>query len=375
MSKILILLMFLSALACSDPAGEPIPEPEPPASVLENGPFGVGYRTLEVTYRPAGAAEDRTIEVLTWYPTLDESGEPGLYLGAIEREEIILGASVGVASSASVLVFSHGNDSFPEQSFFMMEFFASHGWIAVSPTHVGNTIFDAGRPRPPSIFDQRPQDVSATLDALYGLPADDPLSGVASDSEVILSGHSFGGYTTLAVAGAVYDVDAILADCGIIDDTDCSYIGTSEARFRTGLGDPRFKVFVPMAPGNGNAFGDAGLGQVEAPVLLMTGLLDKSLPDANHGTPIWDALKAPGAMRLQFTTGAHMTFSDGCELVRGISRDDGCSDDFISPGEAHKAINAYMMAFARLHLRGDQSNTALLSGEQVLSETIELDFH
>ena len=39
-------------------------------AVDEPGPFGVGYRTWEVTYEPAAGFPERTIRLNLWYPSL-----------------------------------------------------------------------------------------------------------------------------------------------------------------------------------------------------------------------------------------------------------------------------------------------------------------
>ena len=356
----------------AEPDPEPEPLPEMPWSVEEAGFYGVGYRAFEVEYMPEGAEEPRSLRLAIWYPTRDREGEPPKYMDILPREGVIDGASVALEAPAPLLVFSHGHRSFAEQSFFMTEFFASHGWVVVAPTHTGNTLFDAPPKRPPQMFDWRPQDISLAMDTLYGLPESDPLAGLIS-RDVVLSGHSYGGYTTLAVSGASYDVEGILEDCEIIDDLDCSYIGGAEARFRAGFADPRVKVSIPMAPGNADTFG-AGLADIDIPVMLMTGLLDASLVDEVHGTPIWNGLDGPEDIRIQFTTGAHLTFSDGCELLPAAGTNDGCGEGFIDSQEAHRIINAYAMAYARRHLWGDESLDDLLDGERSLSDTVEIEF-
>ena len=45
--------------------------------VTERGEYAVGYTTMQVSYLPLQAAEQRQMSVAVWYPTLASSGEPG----------------------------------------------------------------------------------------------------------------------------------------------------------------------------------------------------------------------------------------------------------------------------------------------------------
>src|SRR5205814_454995 len=58
------------------------------------------------------------------------------------------------------------------------------------------------------------------LDQLLALPASDPLSGHLSTEQIAMSGHSFGGYTTMAVGGARYQIDALHTQCATSSTTD-----------------------------------------------------------------------------------------------------------------------------------------------------------
>lgn len=349
------------------------PLPERPWSPLAPGHYNVGYREWPITYTPRGMDAPRESVVSAWYPTLDARGEATVYpFTFLRRAEVFREASVGLTEPAPVLIFSHGDKSFPENSDFLCAFFASHGWIVIAPVHTGNTIIEAGRDRASQQFEWRPQDLSAALDSLYARPEGDPLARLASD-EVVVSGHSYGGYTTLALAGAAYDVDAILADCEILDDPSCAYADEAQGRYRAGFFDDRVDLAIPMAPGNGDAFG-AGLAEVRTPTLLMTGLLDSSLADARHGAPIWAALDDPRDLRVQLLTGGHHTFSNTCELLGGTGGN-GCGDGFLDPQEAHRLISALALTFARVHLWGDMTDVDLLTGQAPLSDQIERSTH
>lgn len=337
----------------------------PEASVFERGPYNVGHRRFDITY-DAELEPGRTIKLSVWYPTHDVTGRPGLYVINLQRPEVFRDASVAIDGRAPLLVFSHGNGSLAEQSYFMTEFWASHGWVVVAPYHTGNTVFNVGDGGGLSLESApvRPQDISAALDAVYGLQAPDPLAGKISD-DVVLSGHSFGGFTTLAVAGADFAVDAFVAACAVPNrPSECQMLDREgvEEVFRAGFLDERIDVAIPQAPGGFFAF-QAGISTIAIPTLLMTAARDVTLPPDGEGEPIWNALTGPH-MRVDLRAGGHFTFSNMCELLPVEQvLNDGCSESFIAPQTAFELVNAYSLAFAQYMLWGDTRHEALLRGD------------
>lgn len=375
-----LLVCVLVGVACGEDDGEPAQDdtPTPPPEALLQpitapGPFGVGYSERAMSYAP-GFTEDkleipRTLSVQIWYPSQATDGQQAVYAGIATREEVFVDAEPSIEAPAPVLILSHGSKVLPEFNYFMTEYFASHGWVVVAPKHTGDSLDTLIVPRPPWIYELRPQDIIKTIDMLATLPQDDPLAGKLSDEDIAVAGYSFGGYSAFAIAGASHDVDALLTDCSPIDqDAQCDYIkGEAEARYRAGFKDSRVKAIVAMAPGDSRAY-NAGLGDVSLPTLHITGEQDKSNSEANDGTPIWDFLASTDAIRIQIPRGGHATFTNACTLFPGLSTDDGCGEDFVNPDEAHAFINAYAMAFVRFHLWGITTDADLLTGERALSD-------
>lgn len=354
---------------------EQVEVPERPWSALERGFYNVGYRRLEVAYTPIGEAQERMLEVAVWYPTRDASGAEVRYVGtSIVQPGVFGDAGVGVDAPMPVLVFSHGSLAWPEASFFMTEFFASHGWLVIAPSHTDDLILNAFDARPDPIYAQRPQDLSAALDALGALPSADPLSGLADMARVGASGHSFGGYTVLGWAGARYDVSELRQRCDGISPTYCAHLDQGGAApFEQGIADARVRAIVPMSAGNNAMYSGGGVEALDVPALLVSGSRDLSVPDAQHGDLYWQELLASPAVvehrRLVFPEGAHATLTNACAQFPGVyGANDGCGDDFIDPAEAHAVTNAYGLIFLRHHVLGDTHEGDVLSGARLISE-------
>lgn len=358
----------------SDDQDMPVVLPE--RTIFEQGPLQVAYRRISVNYDAVGWP-DRTIPVVIWYPTLDKEGRTSRYANLLNRPEVFRDAAPYVPEPAPVLVFSHGNSSFAEQSYFMTEYFASHGWIVVAPDHTGNTFRDTQGGISFEAGGYRPQDISAALDHIYSLPAEDPLAGKFSDN-IVLTGHSFGGYTTLANAGATFDVDNAEALCAEPNAPRACDILSSEdvtAKLREGFLDPRIKVAIPQTPGGYILFQE-GIGEIDIPVLLMTAARDATLPDEEEGAPIWAAL-GPRSMRMDMPNAGHFSYSNMCTVLGFVPevQNDGCGETFIAPELGFQIMNAFAMAYSRYHLFADDTHLDLLNGSDTrFEEHVDLDF-
>lgn len=339
----------------------------------EPGPFRVGYRVESVTYAPADGSPDRTLRLALWYPTDATDGDEVLYGGLLPADGVLGDVPLTEAEAPRpVVVFSHGNTSFAEQSHFLTTFLASHGFVVAAPDHTGNTFTD--RDTTPEIFHYRPLDVGAVIDHLEALEAPHFLAARLGDG-VALTGHSFGGYSTLAAAGATWDVDSVLAYC----ETEalplgaCEMLGENEALYRSGFGHPSVRVAIPMSPGATLLFGESGAGDVDAPVLLLTATLDRTTTNDDDGDPTWAALAGDARhLRVDFTAGGHFTFSNACDLPLDATLNDGCGPDFIAPAVAHRIINAYTLAFIERHLLGDEGPDPVLDADPPPYEDIQV---
>lgn len=341
-----------------------------PDTEAGDGLHHVGYRTGSLTYRPADGSGERTLRLAFWYPTADTTGEEVRYLNFVPAPGV-LGGAAPLGGPAPVVVFSHGNTAYAEQSAFFTEFLAARGFLVVAPDHTGNTF---GQPLDPGIFHWRPTDLTAVIDHLGALPDTDPIAALVSD-DIAVAGHSFGGYTVLAVGGARWAVDAMLAYCeaDAIQLGGCDSLRDAEAIFRAGFLDPRVDAVISMSPGIVGVFGDSGLTHIDVPTLLVTGSRDQRTPNALEGDPAWAQLSGSDQnLRIDLATAGHFTFSDACSLPITIGADDGCGEGFIEPARAHAAVNAYALAFLRLHLAGDDSGAGLLSGAETVDPEVTL---
>lgn len=350
--------MIVWMLACSSPQDTATPPVDPVEHAVEAGPYAVGYRESELIYDDTITGTTRTLRLALWYPTDDAEGQDASYNGIFPTDGAWDSAGVAAGGPYPVAVYSHGHQGYAEASGFLMEHLASHGFVVAAPDHTGNTTLE-GSDRDTEIYLQRPLDITAVLDHLDALPASDSLAGKVDVAQVIGIGHSFGGYTMLALAGGLHDPDAACAEDPGADF--CSTMTEAlEDRMAQGFVESRLAVAIPMAAGDSNKFGADGLSQVTVPVVQMTGQLDN--PDESGA--IWSYLEGGEHRRVDIVGGGHQTFSD----FSGILED---MDGLIEPEEGFRIVRGYTAAAAWLH-RGDSAYAPILDGEVQISEQAEI---
>jgi predicted dienelactone hydrolase len=207
-----------------------------------------------------------------------------------------------------VILFSHGLGGTRDGYGYPGESWASNGYICVHLQHVGSddSIWQ-GMPADqvlPALRKSlalaenilnRPRDVSFAIDQLEKLNQSDPiLKGRLDLDHIGMAGHSFGAYTTDAIAGEVFVTSA----------------GRTLA-----MADPRVKAAIAMsesAPRDPKQY-DQAFAKIAIPFLHMTGTLDDSplseTPAANRRVP-FDHIPAVADQYLVILQGGdHMVFS------------------------------------------------------------------
>ena len=250
--------------------------------IRQPGPFPVQQQTLMLTDEsrqfPIGSERDRQFRVLLYYPQ-ETSPQEGSVGDAPTRR----------AGKIPVVVMSHGLASNPEDRGKRAEHLASYGFMVAIPQHPGSDtqhvqdLLDGLNREIFAVqeFIDRPRDISYVIDELERLNS--PEFGDRLDLENVgLYGHSFGGYTVLALAGATIDTTHLRADCERQGYLNVSLLLQCRAlvlpEIPNTFRDPRVKAVFAVNPVNNSIFGPEGLGQVDIPVALVAGSFDPAAP-------------------------------------------------------------------------------------------------
>ncbi len=189
-----------------------------------------------------------------------------------------------------VLVMSHGLGSKPEYFAEDAQYLASHGYVVALPQHIGSDerqqqALLAGLSREVFLVDEfinRPLDISYVIDELERRNLEDFDGRLALD-KVGVFGHSFGGYTALAVAGATIDFENLEQECGrslvrtntaLLLQCRALELDRQDYNFR----DERVVAVIGHNPVNRSIFGPKGLSKIQIPVFMGAGSYDPATP-------------------------------------------------------------------------------------------------
>jgi predicted dienelactone hydrolase len=275
------------------------------------------------------------VEAITqdWHDTARDRSVPvKLYLPA---------ETAAVKGPRPTIIFSHGLGGSREGYEYLGRHWAEQGYVSVHLQHLGS---DAAvwkdNPRPMDALRQaaampanslnRVLDVRFALDQLEKLNREPgPLHGRIDLQRIGMAGHSYGAWTTLAVAGQVF-------------------FGPGGKELSGA--DPRIKAALPMsapAPRDKTAAKlDAAFAKIKIPVMHMTGTLDDSpigeTKAAERRLP-FDHIRGADQYLITFAGGDHMIFSGRGRLPGNREKDE----------VFHRLILRASTAFWDAYLRDD----------------------
>jgi predicted dienelactone hydrolase len=262
-----------------------------------------------------------------------------------------------------VIVFSHGLASRPEDYSDAIRQLASHGYVVAAPQHPGSDaiwlkemlrglhkdIFDINE------FSNRPKDISFVIDELERRNAG-RFNGKLDLTRVALAGHSFGGYTVLALAGATVDLAYLKEECkrpfgglNVSILLQCQALRLPPEQL-TNLQDSRAAAVFAANPVNRSLFGRKGLGNIKVPVVMASGSYDPATPPALEQAASFTWLTVPDKYWLIVQGQAHVNFT---KVDPGIKNAIESVSDITLPSQGliGNYIKAMALPFFEVYLR------------------------
>jgi predicted dienelactone hydrolase len=262
----------------------------------------------------------RTVPVDIYFPKQEEKRTSSSPL--VSR---LLSASQPLDSRQPLVIISHGFGANRKSFAYLARHLASHGLTVAALEHPGSNIrrrlsvsvgSNPSELLPATEFIDRPKDVSFVLDELAKLNQQPgPLQEKLNTQQVSVIGHSLGGYTALALAGAEVNLVELRQFCtsstpigqAPADWIQCAAANLSERKLQ--LRDQRIKSAIALNPVVGNIFGKTGLTQVATPVLFLAGTEDTITPALNHQLRPFAQLRGPKYL-LTAIGGTHLSIGD-----------------------------------------------------------------
>ncbi len=235
-------------------------------------------------------------------------------------------------ANAPLIVISHGLAGDRKGFVELAQHLASYGYAIAALDHPGSNTDQfiallegsAREIAKPSEFSDRPRDVSYLLDELTRL--NEPgraLSDRFDLDKVGIIGHSFGGYTALALSGAQLNFDTLQANCNseaIIYTAanpsmllQCTALLDPE-QFDDDLQDERIDAVIAINPVTSSLFGPTGFAQIDIPSLIISGssdpiapaLIEQIRPFTWLNTPTADGTTRPDHYLALIQGGSHL---------------------------------------------------------------------
>ncbi len=381
--SILLLVWTLAAVAAEPPSRPGIDAPE----LARLGDRAVGVRTITLVHRDqpdvlafdpqqqAAPRRDRSLTVDIWYPAEPHVGAAAeIYTGTLTSEPPAPPASFSVqgiavrgatplAGRRPLVVVSHGYGNATPGLSWLTENLASKGYVVAAIRHEDPPYGDAaGFPGPVL---RRPLDIGFVARSLQESLGKE---GLVDPARTALVGYSMGGYGVLTSAGAALDPSGPLMHIvpgGLLLPYARGGAGR-DAILVKGL-----KAVVAISPGGGTsrAWGQDGLAEISAPLLLIAGDADRTVDYASGARAFFDA--ATGAQRylLTYHHGGHnLGLAPVPEAMHGRLWDLDWFEDPVWRKDRIVAINLHFItAFLDRYVQGDASRAAYLDGLEVES--------
>lgn len=273
------------------------------------GEFGVGATTIVID----DGVRDRPLTVEVWFPIdpADAAGATAHAYSFITGDTYVSAHAVSADLTKAapgpfpMVVYSHGSGGLRYIHSDYTETLASHGYVVVAPDHTGNTavelVLNTGAERDVNAVN-RPLDVIAVIDAIVDGTSDEAaaIGAVIDSASIAVTGHSFGGYTTYAVASGVTVGNTTIA------------------------ADERVGALIPLAPAVGDGSADSllspdDLARIDVPTLVMVGTDDATTPVDPNVELAWEHSMASPHYRVELVAAAHQSFTDVCDYQNTIA--------------------------------------------------------
>ena len=227
--------------------------------------------------------QDRLLGIDCWYPALDGDHPESVYevLPGVGFTASALADAPAAPGPHPLLIWSHGRSGTRTSYSMLCEGLAARGYVVIAPDHPGDTLADwlLGAAVDDATNEaQRVDDVRFVIDAALGDRPGLDLIPQVDTNRVAVAGHSYGGFTAFALAGAEQP----------------------DARVRGVAG---LQSFTRTMPGR-------VLARIDIPALMIAGVRDATTPPDTDADRAFAVLAAKRARRVDIEHAGHQACSD-----------------------------------------------------------------
>lgn len=365
------------------------------------GPHLVGTRNLTMDDEPH-------LELTVWYPAMrgDDDGAitypyelkimPRLGAMSIAAYDgkALSGAPYDLAAGPyPPIILSPGFAIGTATYGWLAEHLASYGFVVISPEHDEHLVTAMSELWQSAIV--RPRATLSLLDYVEReVGSEGQFERLIEPARLAVIGHSYGGYTALAMAGARLDTSGFEARCRVAHETadpgawlcDALLPHLPEMAELAGLdavpdglwpawADQRIDAAVSMA-GDAYLFDEAGLAKIGVPLMAIGGTGDRDTPYMWGTFPTYQFSSSPRKAQVALQDAEHMVFAGPCENVRGFMKivpNQFCSDPVWDRARARTLIKHLIAAFLLAELKQDAAAATSLAPEAIAVPDVTYD--
>jgi predicted dienelactone hydrolase len=363
----LVLLMLLVSNLIVTPARVTAQTPAPfePPALTARGAYRVGVQTLNVT----DEVRKRTLKLEVWYPAIIEaSQEQTEYRAQVGKTRYVLSGRAGrdapileTVSQFPLLIFSHGQPDDRIQTAYLLEHLASQGFVIAAIDHTGSTNADVTPLAYAEGLVYRPQDILFVMTEV-------PKRFVnANPNNIGLIGYSYGGYSSLNVAGIGLDSNHTRSYCAGLPAAffPCAMLpflpGLEEIRGANVIkGDPRVKAVFVMAPYGGLWMSESQLEAMRVPLFIGVGSEDDVAVPSRDAFMIYERSGSPKYLLTLEGARHHLWVLCPPEVI-GTSDEHNCRETVWNRARAHALTQHFATAFFKRFLKSQTEFEPYLS--------------
>jgi predicted dienelactone hydrolase len=291
-------------------------------------------------------AAQRPVKVDLWYPKPSCTGNP------CTNEPI---------PSFNLALLSHGAMGAAKDYSWLAHGLVSQGWVVIGLNHFGESWrYGQENIDPSSVqrFWQRAEDVSFALDSLAAIL---PEHFVGKAKDIVVIGHSSGGYTAAALGGVTLDFAQMYNYCAsdaALEDVGCRY-GNDKPSAKTKFDnsstqtvqksmkgyDARITRIVMLDPALGPAATIDSMQDVSLPTLIIGSQNNDFLPFTRHANYYAENIPKAQLIGLPGDEG-HFVYLNNCDHNYAAMGVPLCKDkEGVDRGQVHQQLLGYIVNF------------------------------
>ncbi len=315
--------------------------------------FGQNFNVGEQTIVYTDSLRNRPIKVEFWYPTnekdttLERKTELPFILSPTIRNAIF------IKHTFPLVILSHGTGGNRFGLAWLAISLAKRGYVIAAPDHWGNT-FDNKIPEYFVRYWERPLDMSFLINQIL---TDQSLSQYISKYKIGMVGFSFGGYASLALAGA--DLN-----CNLLKTNSKTQQGKKEfnvpelgdlrklietipcERVQNSFKDSRIKAFVAIAPALGLGFDNIEQTKsINSPILIIGAKNDQIAPISTNAQNYKNLIPSSKYIMIEGKVGHYIFLNEGNESLKKEATKYYKDDKSINRDAVHRKVEKEIIDF------------------------------